>query len=139
LNNLDFYNINSAKYLGREWFENEFLPIVASSTVKLEDKLCTCVAHIAQQIALSIQENQLAGKMLITGGGAFNNFLIERIQARTTIKTIIPDTQTIAFKEALIFAFLGLLKFQNKINVLGSSTGSKNDHVGGCIYSKGQS
>jgi len=138
LNNLDFYHINSAKSLGREWFENEFSPIVASSTVKLEDKLCTCVEHIAQQIALSIQENQLAGKMLITGGGAFNNFLIERIQARTTIKTIIPDAQTIAFKEALIFAFLGLLKFQNKINVLGSSTGSKKDHVGGCIYFKVQ-
>jgi anhydro-N-acetylmuramic acid kinase len=74
--------------------------------------------------------------MLITGGGAFNNFLIERIQCRTTIKTVIPEAQIIAFKEALIFAFLGLLKFQNKINVLGSSTGSKLDHVGGCIYSK---
>jgi len=136
LNDLDFYKLKSAKSLGREWFENDFSPLVESSTANLENKLCTCVEHIAQQIASTIQENQVTGKMLITGGGAFNNFLIERIQYRTTIKTVIPEAQIIAFKEALIFAFLGLLKFQNKINVLGSSTGSKLDHVGGCIYSK---
>ena len=47
---------------------------------------------------------------------------------------VIPDTKTIEFKEALIFALLGILKLENQVNVLASVTGAKNDHSSGDIF-----
>jgi anhydro-N-acetylmuramic acid kinase len=75
------------------------------------------------------------GKILITGGGAYNDFLIERMQYHLpNIQIIIPDNKTLEFKEALIFALLGVLKLRNEINVLSSVTGAKMDHSSGIIY-----
>jgi anhydro-N-acetylmuramic acid kinase len=71
---------------------------------------------------------------LVTGGGAFNTFLLERIKAKTTCEIIIPDTETINFKEALIFAFLGYLRLNEKVNTLSSVTAAKSDSVGGAVY-----
>ena len=72
--------------------------------------------------------------MLITGGGAFNTFLIQRISAHTTVKLIIPDHKTVNYKEALVFAFLGLLRMEGKSNCLVSVTGATHDISGGAVY-----
>ena len=78
---------------------------------------------------------QKQGSLLITGGGAYNDFLIERIQFYCpNIKVEIPNLKTIEFKEALIFALLGVLKLRNEINVLSSVTGAKYNHSSGIIY-----
>jgi anhydro-N-acetylmuramic acid kinase len=75
------------------------------------------------------------GKMLVTGGGAYNDFLIERMQFHLPkIEIFIPENNTLEFKEALIFALLGVLKLRNEINVLRSVTGAKRDHSSGIIY-----
>jgi anhydro-N-acetylmuramic acid kinase len=93
--------------------------------------LATSTEHIAQIIA-----NDLGNKknVLVTGGGAFNSFLLERIKAKTNCEIIIPNNETINFKEALIFAFLGYLRLNEKINTLSSVTGAKSDSVGGAVY-----
>jgi anhydro-N-acetylmuramic acid kinase len=72
--------------------------------------------------------------MLVTGGGAFNKFLIERVEKLSKAKILIPDSETINFKEALIFAFLGVLRIRNEINCLSSVTGAKRDHSTGVIF-----
>ena len=61
---------------------------------------------------------------MITGGGAYNDFLVERIDAHSHAEVTLPDSEIIEFKEALIFALLGLLKEQNEINCLKSVTGA---------------
>jgi anhydro-N-acetylmuramic acid kinase len=79
---------------------------------------------------------QKKGKLLVTGGGAYNNFLIERMQFHLPkMEIIIPDTNTLEFKEALIFALLGVLKLRNENNVLSSVTGALKDHSSGIIFS----
>jgi anhydro-N-acetylmuramic acid kinase len=71
----------------------------------------------------------------MTGGGAYNDFLIERIQSYLPeMKIIIPEKKILEFKEALIFALLGVLKLRGEINVLSSVTGAKMDHSTGNIY-----
>ena len=72
-------------------------------------------------------------KILITGGGAKNNYLIERIRTLSKHEIVIPDTMTIDYKEALIFAFLGVLKMEGKVNVLSSVTGASSDSSSGNI------
>jgi anhydro-N-acetylmuramic acid kinase len=130
LNNIDFYTKKPPKSLSKEWLDEIFIPIVEKYSIPIKDKLRTIYEHIAIQLAkILIQKNTL-----VTGGGAFNSFLIELIIQKSKSKIIIPDKKTIDFKEALIFAFLGVLRYRNEINCLQSVTGAKTDNIGGIIH-----
>ena len=97
-----------------------------------ENVLATFTEHIAIQISKVFNENQLK-KVLVTGGGAFNAYLIEKLNEKTTSEIIIPDEKIINFKEALIFALMGVLRMNNEANVLCSATGSSANHSSGII------
>ncbi|MDP3558324.1 MAG: anhydro-N-acetylmuramic acid kinase [Bacteroidota bacterium] len=131
LNSQKYYSQKGAKSIGREWFEQIILPLIENSGIEIKDLLATTTEHVAQIIA-----NDLVNKknVLVTGGGAFNSFLIESIKSKTSCEIIIPDAETINFKEALIFAFLGYLRLNKKINTLSSVTGAKSDSIGGAVY-----
>ncbi len=132
LNAVVFYRLKSPKSLGIEFVQDQILPLLNNYKNK-QDVLTTYTEHIAIQIALTLNELD-CNNLLITGGGAKNNFLIERIKANTQIKIQLPNTNLIDFKEALIFAFLGVLKITEEINVLSSVTGASRDHSSGVIY-----
>ena len=131
LNSLGFYSDPTPKSLGREWVEEAILPILDHREIKTEDKLRTFTEHIAIQITTII--NQKPGKTLVTGGGAHNDFLIERIQSLTQSQIVIPSLKLIDYKEAMIFAFLGTLRMRNEINCLSSVTGASRDSSSGII------
>jgi len=133
LNALDFYKKNYPKSLGFEFVKTIVLPLIEKYDISVEDKLRTFTEHIAFQIAKALPVKK--GKILVTGGGAYNVFLIEQMKENLSeMEIIIPDSKTIEFKEALIFALLGVLKLRNDINVLSSVTGAKYDHSSGKIY-----
>lgn len=133
LNALDFYQKKHPKSLGFEFVKEIVLPIIESFQISIEDKLHTFTEHVALQIALALPNKK--GRILITGGGAYNDFLIECIQSYLPeMEIIIPSTKILEFKEALIFALLGVLKLRGEINVLSSVTGAKMDHSSGEIY-----
>jgi anhydro-N-acetylmuramic acid kinase len=117
--------------LGYEWYANQIKPILDTYNCALENKLRTYCEFIAIQIGAAISINNT---VLITGGGAKNNFLINCIQQNTNCKIIIPDEQLIDFKEALIFAFLGLLRINHQANSLSEVTSAKKNSIGACIY-----
>lgn len=131
LNHIPYYRQEAPKSLGREWVENEFFPVLNTFSISDADKLRTVYEHISVQLGKAVSEK---GKMLVTGGGAFNSFLIERIKANTTAEIVIPPKDIINFKEAIIFAFLGVLRVKNINNCLASVTGAKNDSCGGIVY-----
>lgn len=131
LNQLPFYAKKYPKSLGIEWLEANFYPIVESFNISTEEKIASLTAHIAQQIANCIPDE---ASVLITGGGAFNTYLVKRIAANTRASLKIPAAEIVNNKEALVFGFLGLLRLQNQINVLASVTGASKDHSSGSIY-----
>jgi len=130
LNNISFYKEEKPKSLGWEFVESEVIPLIKKNAYNISDILHTYTEHIAIQIAKRTGK----GKMLITGGGAHNQYLVSQIKKYSSADIIIPDKTIIDFKEALIFALLGLLREQNKINILASVTGSEIDHSSGVIY-----
>jgi anhydro-N-acetylmuramic acid kinase len=134
LNNLDFFKQPAPKSLGKEFWVNEFLPIVERSGLDAHDALRTITEHIAMQIGTTLS-NREQGEILVTGGGAHNGFLMERIAAHTQHHVVVPDKKIVDFKEALIFAFLGALRLAGEPNALASVTGANRDSVGGAIYS----
>jgi anhydro-N-acetylmuramic acid kinase len=135
LNALNYYKKPFPKSLGFEFVKEIVLPLMEKNSIPIEDKMHTFTEHIAQQIALALPTKK--GKLLITGGGAYNDFLIDRINDfLPDIEITIPDKEILEYKEALIFGLLGVLKLRNEINVLSSVTGAKMDHSSGTIYKK---
>lgn len=133
LNALDFYQKKHPKSLGFEFVKETVLPIMENYKITTTDKLRTFVEHVALQIASALPTKK--GNLFMTGGGAYNDFLIGRIQSYLPeMKIIIPEKKILEFKEALIFALLGVLKLRGEINVLSSVTGAKMDHSTGNIY-----
>lgn len=128
-NELSYYQQLPPKSLGREWVESNYLMTDYSSYLPV-DLLRTSVEHIAIQIGGNTHE---MGSMLITGGGAFNDFLIERISHYSVAKITIPDEQLVNYKEALIFALMGYLRVNEINNVMAEVTGATQNHCSGKI------
>jgi len=126
LNKISFYKQKAPKSLSREWVEKSISPLFLKE-YETEDILHTFCEHIAIQIGLYLKKDSV----LFTGGGVFNTYLMKRISYHTKSKIFIPKKKIINFKEALIFAFLGVLRVRNEINCLKSVTGAKEDNCGG--------
>lgn len=131
LNELEFYQKNPPKSLGLEWVQQYVFPLIDDLESDISSILRTFVEHSAMQIGKIIQGNS---SVLVTGGGAFNAFLMQRIEYHAQVKIELPNKSLINYKEALIFAFLGLLKIENQVNCLKSVTGASKDHSSGKIF-----
>ena len=130
LNSIEFYQKTPPKSLGIEWVNENIFPKLFDETP--ENILATFTEHIADQIATVFNDYQLKN-VFFTGGGTYNSFLLEKIKLKTETEIIVPDKRIIDFKEALIFGLMGVLRFNNEINVLSSATGSSADHCSGLI------
>ncbi|CAF0760817.1 unnamed protein product [Didymodactylos carnosus] len=147
LNQLDYYKKSYPKSLSNSFGLDTVYPIIENyAQMKTNDKLATYNEHIVVQIINAIQmvyenenENFNNCKLLITGGGGHNDFLIERLieelKRSFMIQVYLPEANVIDYKEALIMAFIGLLRLQNKPNILASVTGAEHDSVGGSLWS----
>ncbi|SFR31390.1 anhydro-N-acetylmuramic acid kinase [Robiginitalea myxolifaciens] len=145
LDSLEYYRLPYPKSTGYEWFRDAMIPILKNHPGALPDLLHTAVAHIAAQIGKQINNlisNTLSSsersdfRLLITGGGARNTYLIERIQAScgAQVAAVIPDPEVIDYKEALVFALLGALRLEGQPNVLASVTGASRSSCSGVVY-----
>ena len=128
LNSLSYYNNKSPKSLSREWVEKNIDPLILER-YNHKDVLHTLCEHMGKQIGQYLKED----KTLVTGGGAFNKYLIKRIENYSNSQIVLPNKKIINFKEALIFAFLAVLKIRNQNNCLKSVTGAKQNSCGGEI------
>ena len=139
LNRLDYYQKAIPKSLSNEFGEKVFYSILHLSSVPIQDKLHTMCVHIAQQVcnALKPFKQTRQTKMLVTGGGAFNSFLIQTIEkelATLSIELVVPEAELVNYKEALVMALIGVLRWREEINVLSSVTGAARSSVGGALW-----
>lgn len=132
LNNLPYYTQNGPKSLGTEWLESEFYPLIKFDR-DIENNLRTVIEHEAIQISTILNSNELKS-VFITGGGALNSFLIERIGHYFKGAIILPERPIIEFKEAIVFAFLGALYAEKLPNCLQEVTGADQNVSGGVLH-----
>ncbi len=134
LNGLPFYQKSGPKSLGREWVEATLFPLLEDyEAATVEDVLHTYVHHCAFQIGRLWKRGE---RILITGGGAHNTFFTRLLSTYSEGQFELPDNETINFKEALVFGFLGVLKLRNEVNCLRAVTGAQKDHVAGKIFAR---
>jgi anhydro-N-acetylmuramic acid kinase len=143
LNALDYYKQPHPKSLANDFGTDVVYPLIKNSGCSIPDALRTFTEHIVVQISSSVSalENQKSKienqKLLVTGGGAFNKFLLQRLKEelqKLNIEVVIPDTNLVNNKEALIMAFIGVLRWRQEYNVLSSVTGSSRDSIGGALW-----
>ena len=135
LEKLPYYQVAPPKSTGFEMVYTDIIPLL-EPTYRTEDLLHTYTIHAAAKVATAVNEFLPAGsKILMTGGGAYNDFLITQIKQSDSqnLQWYRPEDDLIQFKEALVFAFLGVLRWYNKTNILRSVTGSLHDHTGGIV------
>ena len=131
LNNLPYYRQKPPKSLGFEWVAKNIFPLIDKHEKDMKTILRTFVEHAAFQISKSIDKKST---VLFTGGGVFNTFLVKRIEFFINQRVVLVEKELIEYKEALIFAFLGVLRVENKVNCLASVTGASSDHSSGSIF-----
>ncbi len=132
LNRLGYYDKAAPKTLSREWLEAEFLPVINKFNMTPEDKLRTVYEHIIIQIIKCVGIKTKT-RILTTGGGAFNKFLIKLLKENCKQQIIIPEKLIVKYKEAIIFGLLGVLRLRNEINCYSSVTGAIRDSSTGNI------
>jgi anhydro-N-acetylmuramic acid kinase len=143
LNQLDYYAKPFPKSLANDFGTDIIYPLIRDSGCGIQDGLRTFSEHMTIQISTAIRQggNQQPAtsnqKILVTGGGAFNNFLVNRLQEALSdqhIEVIVPDEKLVNYKEALIMAFIGVLRWRQEYNVLSSVTGASRDSIGGALW-----
>ncbi len=145
VHNFPYFSMTYPKSLDNQWIQQNILPIYLQAEDTIPNKLRTAIEHLAQVTAQSIDHifkkekyKPNTSKMLVTGGGAFNTFLMQRISEICTkhfnLTVNIPSKEIIEFKEAILMALMGALRVENKTNCLSSVTGAKIDSIGGAIW-----
>lgn len=128
-----FYQRPAPKSLGREDFERDLLPLLERGLPAAADVLHTYTLHLGRYLGTALTAHCPSGKVLVTGGGAFNSYLMQHMQQATPLKLFVPSEVVVSQKEALIFGFLGLLRYLHLTNVYSSVTGSSADHSAGAL------
>lgn len=140
LNQLSYYNQPHPKSLANSFGTDEVYPLVRSFGLTHNDELRTFVEHIVQQLEKSVNQIHTSGepsKMMVTGGGALNSFLIERLSEvlkSSGVEVVVPDETTVQYKEALVMALIGVLRWRQEYNVLSSVTGASRNSIGGALW-----
>ena len=143
LNQLDYYRQPYPKSLANDFGTDIVYSMIVDSDSKTRDALRTYVEHIVVQIKNAIANfvndnaQNTTRKLLVTGGGAFNTFLVNRLTEelrQVQIDVVIPDEKLIRYKEAMIMAFMGVLRWRQEYNVLSSVTGAARDSIGGALW-----
>jgi anhydro-N-acetylmuramic acid kinase len=141
LDALPYYGMGYPKSLSNEFGMQTVLPLIREAGLSTANALRTYTEHIAGQVRRSV-ETLLIGdggavRMLATGGGAHNTFLIGRIRERLSdlgVEVVVPDAALVDYKEALIMALIGVLRWREENNVLASVTGASRDSIGGAVW-----
>jgi len=140
LNKLPYYQLSAPKSLSNENVQEMMFPALLQSQHTVADMLHTVVHHIAVQVAAAVRKYPVLKEersLLVTGGGAFNTFLVMKIQeqlAHQNVIVVVPDDKVIKFKEALVMALIGALRWREETNVYSSVTGASRDSVSGAVW-----
>ena len=141
LNALDYYSKPFPKSLANSFGVEQVFPLVEAAGLTVADSLRTYVAHIVQQIKNALQmtgrPGSVSSKMLVTGGGAFNDFMVQELRRAlqpSQVEVVVPDAQLVNYKEALIMGLMGVLRWRQEYNVLHSVTGATRDSIGGAVW-----
>lgn len=140
LDQLEYYKQVTPKSLSNNYTQQLIAIVDQFANISVQDILATLCSHIAAQVKLAVSP-YIVGlaptKMLVTGGGAFNKYLMAAMQAELSTLNValeIPQNDLVNHKEALAMALIGVLRWREEVNVLSSVSGARRDSIGGAVW-----
>ena len=152
LSDLPFHALPYPKSLDNGWVREQLWPVIEGADLSTADALRTFSMWLADKIAIDMGTNAGYGpgllrdagkdaksKVLVTGGGARNTFLVDLLRmtqetAEHGFDFVVPDETTADFKEAALVAFCAVLRQAGIPNALASATGAPRDTVNGAMF-----
>ncbi|MBC8033943.1 MAG: anhydro-N-acetylmuramic acid kinase, partial [Chitinophagaceae bacterium] len=146
LNEQSYYALPFPKSLANDFGTDTIYPIVERYAGSLEDKMRTYAAHIAYQVGKAAANASITSasgnrRLLVTGGGAFNTFVVSIIRERLlqeNIELLVPEKDLVNYKEAMIMALMGVLRWREEYNVINTVTGASRNSIGGALWLGGE-
>lgn len=142
INGQEFFAQPYPKSLSNQWVQQHLTKICLEATSPIPDRLHTVCQHVGHQLAQSVRQvlehehfTKEKYRLLATGGGVFNTYLMQCIQQNLpNVEVVIPSENVVKFKEALLMALLGVMRLEGAANCMASVTGARRDAVGGGVY-----
>jgi anhydro-N-acetylmuramic acid kinase len=142
LNELPYYAKRYPKSLDNAFGDDVVFPLLNREESSIEDLLATYTEHIAIQIATAVEKHlpylsASHASIMVTGGGALNDFLLNRLEAHLSpmrVQVERPDHLIVQYKEALVMALLGVLRWREETTAISSVTGASRDSIGGALW-----
>lgn len=140
LNGLEYYALPYPKSLSNDFGTDVVYTLIRNKKLRPEDALRTYVEHVAVQIRNAIAASPVEisnSKILLTGGGAHNEFLVGRISSilrEFNVEAVVPDKNIIDFKEAVVMGLIGVLRWREETNIFSSVTGASADSISGAVW-----
>ena len=140
LNGQAYYKKLPPKSLSNDAAKALVFPTLMQSSQNNRDLLRTAAQHMAEQIGNVVKQypsGKERAKMLVTGGGAFNKYLIElmeQVLEPLNVNPVDPYEQVVKYKEALVMALIGALRWREETNVLSDVTGASKDSISGALW-----
>ncbi|MBW8686545.1 anhydro-N-acetylmuramic acid kinase [Chitinophaga rhizophila] len=139
LNGLAFYSQKYPRTLAAKFGTGTILPMIQQHQLSTQGKLNTYTHHIAAQVAAAVQQLQApqegaSNNLLLTGGGTKNAYLVQAIREAVQPLNINVTVQEEPFRNALMVALLGALRWRQESNAFASVTGAEKDSVGGALW-----
>lgn len=129
-----FFALPAPKSTGREMFDQHWL----KKKLRGNENACDVQATLAELTALSISNalDPQTEALYVCGGGAFNTYLMSRINAISGKPTFSTDRLGVPaqWMEAMAFAWLAKQTLEGKTCNLSSVTGARGDRILGAIY-----
>lgn len=143
---LEYFKLSGPKSMDNSWVHQIFIPVMNKYHLSMKDALATMVEFTALQLSKDISKllqldsiTQMSG--FVTGGGAYNDYLLERMTyhfQKLGLSLEVPDAQTIEFKEAILMSLMGYLRILERPNTIPTVTGAAKMSIGGAVYLPGK-
>ncbi len=142
-NTFDYFLEEYPKSLDNQWVRENLTQLFKNFDAAVSDRLRTACEHIVFQTRQSVQQifekeklpKDRVYKMIVTGGGAFNTFLMELlVEGLPEIQVVLPDKEMIENKEALLMALMGVMRIESVPNCIHTVTGAVRSVIGGVVH-----
>lgn len=136
LMNWPYHQLSAPKSLHAGDVMAHLWPLLKDAPFTLADRLQTVAAWVGKSIgdAGTKQGYASTDRLLVTGGGTHHPDVVRQLTNTWPGEVVIPMKEWIDFKEAILFAYFGAMRWRGETFTRKELTGATQNTIGGAVY-----
>jgi anhydro-N-acetylmuramic acid kinase len=126
------------KSMDNTWVKENYIKEIDKIDQPVKILMASFAEFVAIQLSKDLKSLDLnPGKILVTGGGAFNAHFISRLKVHLSPLNWVVEVaeeSLINYKEAMLMAYMGHRYINKKTNTISTATGAEKDLISGALY-----